>query len=56
MRTLCYAELESIQGGNTTGWWFACGVGVAFSASLLGALVFGPSTAAVCYCAASGSC
>ncbi len=56
MKTLSNSKLVSIEGGSRTGWWFACGAGVVLSASLIGGLMFGPSTAAICYCAASGDC
>lgn len=53
MQELKPETMATLNGG---GWWFACGFGVVASASLLGLLAFGPATAAVCYCAVSGSC
>ena len=45
--------MEVIQGGVTTkeGSAFGCGAGLALSigGGLIGALIFGPSTAALCY-------
>jgi len=53
MKELKAENMVALNGGN---WAFACGVGIALSASLIGLLIFGPSTGAICYCAISGDC